>query len=235
MDEGSTGDVRLHPPQDDSVGAALDDAHVHVGVGLLAGIEAAISLDVAHGDGDEQVLLEETPVVPVEILGVHRIGVAQLRLHPLQGEDRVGERRCRTHPGGVGDLLSLAAGEDLLGVAGHDHEAVDQLAGSLGVLDREVRSQVVTVKARVVVGVVERLGSGQRVLDDVGDLLAAGVQHTAVLDRLEVLVGRLEGHRVTPSRCDGSRRGARRGRDSRRGSTAAAGSSRRPERRPRGR
>ena len=58
--------VGLGAAHDDTVGAALDDAQVVVGMGLGAGSAGAVALHVGLGDGHGQVVVAAVPVKLVD-------------------------------------------------------------------------------------------------------------------------------------------------------------------------
>ena len=79
---GSAGNDRLDAGNDDAVRAALDDADIGVGIGLLAGPAAAVALAVGHRHAERQVF----GVHPFQI-GVKAFAIsgAEFGVHPRRG------------------------------------------------------------------------------------------------------------------------------------------------------
>ncbi len=180
--------VDLRPPDDDAVGAALDDAGVVVRVGLVGRSFGAVTLGVGLGHRDRQVV-----VAAVLVEGLHAAGVLGLVLlvnqaaDLVEGEEAVGAdllhqwhqrlppRRARfNEAGALQEVIGVARDLEVAGVRftliGDDGEVpVGRLFGHL-----EVDG-----------GVLDGLAD-DRVSGDVADFLATVVDRPVVLQALHV-------------------------------------------------
>ena len=105
---------------DDPVGPTLDDAQVHVGLGLRAGSLDAVALHVGLGDGQGEVVV--AAVLPEGQRALVVLGVFELGGDGEQREERVGADLLDQHDQrvalGGGGLDQLGALAQVVGLAG---------------------------------------------------------------------------------------------------------------------
>ncbi|MPM71903.1 hypothetical protein SDC9_118874 [bioreactor metagenome] len=186
--DARAGHVGLGSAYDDAVFPALHHVDIGVGVGLLAGFEGAVALDVGHHAGDRQVVLLDVFEPVLEILMVMgSLGLVDVVGGGVDGLHGIAADAPGAHTAAVlggQPAHHLQALEEVVLCHLNVGEPADGLAREVGsrAQHRALRGQLVSKGD----GVDVRPGGGE--LHHVLDLLAEGVEvGLQVLHRLEIL------------------------------------------------
>ena len=200
--EGGSRGMGLGAPDHDAVGPPFHDAHVVVGMGLLGGQAAAVSLGVGLGDGHAQVAVAAFGVVVFDAVQVFR-AVLFVDLTRDEPERKQGVRADlldeQDHAAAVAGarLDHLPAFQQVFGV-GRWKEVPADAPARLGTYRREQAPVRLVLGEPVIQCRVLGAHAQFRVFHEIRHPLAAKVDRPAVPQAFQVFCSRSQCHCLSP-------------------------------------
>ena len=178
--------MQLGAAHHDAVGAALDDAHIQIGVVLLVGATLAVALGVGDHLGSAQVVVAAVVVHALDVGGVLRVDLGDVVFHAHQSHVDAGDQ-CAD--GGV--LHQLDANREVLFAARDLVDAV-RLLTVFGLVAPQLAVFGLVVDIVFCDDLDRQLES--RMGGDVVDAFAVPERHASVAKAFAVLRGGFECH-----------------------------------------